>query len=275
MADPVARFAALAARPDREIGLAEGALLIAAAGEYPGLDVAHWLARLDALADEAWPSLPEVGGDFERLQGLVEFLFERWGLRGNRESYYDPRNSYLNEVLERRLGIPITLAAVLIEVGRRLDVPLLGVGMPCHFLVCHARHPQLLLDPFDGGKLLTFEECGELLAAISRGRIRFRRELLRPSSARQMLFRILSNLRGIYAQCGRLERAVRMIDLQRLLVPQDRRLLRDRGLMLLRAGDLAGAEDLEAYLGTACDEPERERLAAILAQAKSRGGGVH
>src|SRR5690242_5838219 len=137
---PRERFASIAALPDDRIDLAEAALWIAAE-EQPGLDPALWLARLDEIAARVRPLLAGAPDHLDQVHRLSGFLSEELGLRGNAEDYYDPRNSFLNEVLERGLGIPITLALVYMEVGRRAGVPLVGVGFPGHFLLRHSLHP--------------------------------------------------------------------------------------------------------------------------------------
>ena len=159
------RFAELVGGIDATIDLAEAALLIAAEA-YPGLDVARYVGALDALAAEAEPVVRGAGGDGERVRRLVQFLAVDRRFRGNQDDYYDRRNSFLNEVLERRTGIPITLAVVYIEVARRLGLVVLGVGFPGHFL---AKHPgarrELIIDPFFG-QFLSMRDCEQRLRAV-------------------------------------------------------------------------------------------------------------
>lgn len=194
---PVEAFARIVAVADAEINLARAAFLIAAA-RYPELDVDAQLRLLDSLSVACRPIL---GDDTEPLHScnvLSQYLFDEVGFRGNSDDYYDPRNSYLNEVLARRLGIPITLSLVYIEVGRRLEIPLVGVGMPGHFLVRHRDVEDLFIDPFFGGILLSEDECAERLEQITG--IQFRREHLAPITNRAFLTRVLRNLQGIYRQ---------------------------------------------------------------------------
>ncbi|HEX5758727.1 MAG TPA: transglutaminase-like domain-containing protein [Thermoanaerobaculia bacterium] len=212
------RFAELVLRPDPEIDLGEAALLIAAEG-CPGLDVDGWLARLDELGDTLRPRLAGVACEFARLSALLDYVYGDLGLRGNTHEYYDPRNSFLNEVLERRLGIPITLGLACMELGRRVGVPLAGVGFPGHFLLRHARHPQVVLDPFDGGRFLTLDDCAELLERVSGGTAAFHPRLLRPLGPRQILLRMLCNLRGIYAIRGAARPLLTVLDRLDLLCP--------------------------------------------------------
>lgn len=265
----------LAGLADGEIDLAEAALVIAAE-EQPGLDLRPWLQRIDQMAAYLRPRLQGVQNDLDRLTALSEFLAHEAGLRGNHEDYYDPRNSYLNEVLDRGLGIPVSLAIVWIEVGRRVGVPLQGVGFPGHFLLRHARFPQILLDPFDGGRLLTQDDCRILLERVSGGRLELTADLLKPVGTRHMLLRLLGNLRAIYIHRGDLPRAIAVLDRMRLLDPEDPDVLRDRGLLRLQWGDLAGGiEDLEELLEIAPLDMDEDGLVTLVAETRRRLDMVH
>jgi len=270
-------FAALASQPDGEVGLAEGALWISAE-DHPGLDVDAALAELDALGAELAPRLEALpvapGADLTRLDALRAFLFEEKGFAGDCEEFYDPANSYLDRVLERRRGIPITLAIVMMEVGRRVGVPLLGVGFPGHFLVRHARHPDLLLDPFAGGHLVGPEECRTILGAVC-DNLPFHPRLLCPVSHRSMLQRVLNNLRAIHLARGEVDAILPVLDRLLLLAPDDAVRLRERGLLRLRSGDMAGLEDLIRYLDIEPEAPDREALAQLLSTARSRYATIH
>ncbi|MCH8185196.1 MAG: transglutaminase family protein [Chloroflexi bacterium] len=199
---------ALAAGCDK-IDLAQMALLIAAA-EYPDLDVKEELRALDSLAAGASRSLGEETDPLARVNRLSEYLFDEVGFRGNREDYYDPRNSFLNEVLSRRLGIPITLSLVYIEVGKRLGVPLVGVGMPGHFMVrINSGEEGLMIDPFHRGILLSEKECAQRLQEVAGAGVPWDRSYLAPVSNRGLIERILLNLRGIYGRRHDQPRALR------------------------------------------------------------------
>ncbi|MDP9071755.1 MAG: transglutaminase-like domain-containing protein, partial [Actinomycetota bacterium] len=190
--DPTSRFARLVGRPDAEIPLDEGALLIASHA-YPGLDVAGQLARLDDIA----AACPDA-----TLDSMRQHLFGVLGFRGNTTRYADPRNSFLNDVLDRRTGIPISLAVVTMEVGRRLGLSLQGVGMPGHFLVRHQEEPPVLFDPFGGGRVVTVTECEELFRSVHGPGAPFDPSLLAPVGARAILTRMLANLRHLYQSVG-------------------------------------------------------------------------
>ncbi len=206
-ASALERFALAAGCAD--IDLAQMALLIAAA-EYPDLDVREELRALDSLAAGASRSLGQERDPLACANALSEYLFDEVGFRGNREDYYDPRNSFLNEVLSRRLGIPITLSLVYIEVGKRLGVPLVGVGMPGHFMVrISSGQEDLVIDPFHRGILLSEKECAQRLQEIAGAAVPWDRSYLAPISNRELIERVLLNLRGIYVGMHDQPRALR------------------------------------------------------------------
>lgn len=189
MADATSRFLALVQSDD--VPLDEGALLIAAHA-YPDLDVDGEIARLDELASACPPD----------LEGLRRYVFAELGFRGNEDDYHDPRNSFLNDVLDRRVGIPITLSVVAMEIGRRVGVPLAGIGLPGHFLVRHEAVPPLLLDPFNGGHSLSLEDCEDLVKRVYGDKVSFQPSLLEPVDNRMILARMLNNLRANFQTKG-------------------------------------------------------------------------
>jgi regulator of sirC expression with transglutaminase-like and TPR domain len=200
------RFAELVARPEEDVPLDEAALLIAAHGE-PGLDVGHQLGRLDELAGTC--PAPD-------LDALVRHLFDDHGFRGNTENYADPGNSYLHAVMDRRLGIPITLSVLTIEVARRLDVALVGVGMPGHFLVRHLGDPPVFLDPFSGGRRLDEAGCEAIFRRLG-GSGPWQPSYVDSVGPRAILNRMLVNLQGLFLP-GRLRPAAWVLEL-RLAIP--------------------------------------------------------
>ena len=200
-----ARWERLARARSDEISLAEGALLIAAE-EYEDLDVAEYLQRIDAMGAALRQRLREDISTSDALVALNRYIFEELGFSGNADDYYDPRNSYLNEVIERKLGIPITLSVVYIEIGRRIGLPLQGVSFPSHFLVtCTLRDGTVVLDPFAGGASLGLEDLQERLRPIAKDvefDERTLKTLLAPAAPREVFARMLRNLRGIHESKG-------------------------------------------------------------------------
>jgi regulator of sirC expression with transglutaminase-like and TPR domain len=234
VADPAhVLFAHLAQRSDEDIDLAAAALLIAEP-EYPGLDVAHYLAMIDAMADvvrRRGARTPDA-----MLAEVTHYLFEELGFRGNDDDYYDPKNSFLNEVLDRRVGIPITLSLVLIEVGRRLGLELHGVSFPGHFLVRYVSSDgDRVLDPYHGGVALDQDEIEDRLRqALGQGAVLLP-EHLQISTRKQVLTRMLNNLRGIYQRKGDAERELAALEKLAVLNPKDERVTEAADLLRKRA----------------------------------------
>lgn len=188
------------------IPLAEAALLIARS-EYPELNSNTYLSKLDALAFELSPVLGSEKDPLYCTNILSQFLFDDLGFRGNERDYYNPRNSYLSDALDRRTGIPITLSLVYIEVGARLGIPLLGIGMPGHFLVRHRDVADLYIDPFHGGILLSEKECEQRLHDVTGYSGPWSSVYLQPVSNREFIARMLGNLQQIYLNRQDMERA--------------------------------------------------------------------
>jgi regulator of sirC expression with transglutaminase-like and TPR domain len=263
MTDTRHRFADLASRPDERIDVAEAALLIAQE-EYPQLEVPAYVQRLDELAAAARlqidPTLPAM----QQVERLNRFLFVDCGFCGNNDNYYDPRNSYLNEVLERRTGIPITLSLVYCEVGRRLGMPVSGVGFPGHFLVKYFGQPEIIIDAFFG-TVLSPTECEARLKGIYGPKARLQDQLLQPAKPREILVRMLSNLKQVYVEKNDAERALGCVDRILLLAPETPRELRDRGLLYQRLECFGSAlRDLERYLQLAPHDDAADTVRSIL-----------
>ena len=245
-----------------ELDVFEGAMRIAREA-YPALDPALYRARLDAFAAEG-RSLVEGRGR-TALAALNDLVFVRLGFRGNHEDYYDPRNSYLNDVIDRRLGIPITLSAVYAEIGRRLGLEVEGIGFPGHFLArVRLERGHAFVDCFSG-RTLTRKDCAALLASTAPGAPAARLDdFLEPAAPGDILRRMLANLRNIHAERGDFARAARWIDLALELGPGRPADYRERGLLRARAERFGPAiADLERYLREA---PHAADAAALRAQ---------
>src|ERR1041385_1677216 len=186
----------LARDPAAPLDLAEVALLLAR-DEFPNLDVEAHLNELNAMAHEAQPYLR--GHLAHQVQGLCRYLFHEMGYRGNTRDYYDPRNSYLNAVMERRLGIPLTLSAITMAVGQRAGLTIAGVGLPGHFIV-KAIDPrqEILIDPFHGGRVLSASDCENLIQQVTGGKIDVSALALGVAPIGTIVVRMLNNLKAIY-----------------------------------------------------------------------------
>jgi len=280
LADLRARFAGATAAGDL-CDVARGALVIARIG-HPDLVPGPTLAALDALAAAVRPRLDPAGSPEDRAATLAHYLFDECGYHGNRDDYYDPRNSFLNDVLERRMGIPITLALVLLEVGARAGVALEGVGFPGHFLVrvrgCADDH---LLDPFFGGRHIGYDELRERLRAYyaasgvpAGGNLqRALPQALQSTGTVGILSRMLGNLLAIYRERDAHEPALATVELLLTLWPDAAEYVRVRGLLYEQLECFASAlADFRRYLDLAADAPAApeirthlERLAHVAA----------
>lgn len=233
---PLESFLRLLSQTEEQLDLAEATLLIAQS-EYPRLEPEPYLKRLDRMSQEVAGRLERQRDPYAVIETLNHYLFRELEFRGNREDYYDPRNSYLNEVLDRRTGIPITLSVIYMEVGHRLGVPLVGIGLPGHFLVRYAGESrEIFIDCFNQGLLLTRADCQARLREIYGEEAQLEDTHLQPVSKRALLFRLLNNLKGIYLGQQRWEKALVILEWMLTIAPNDASLVRDRGLVHVTSG---------------------------------------
>ncbi len=270
------RLSDILSREDGAIDLAEAALLVAHE-EYPDLDVTGYLSRLDLMGAELRERLLEEPRPERAVMALNRYLFHEQGFKGNTSEYYDPRNSYLNDVLDRRTGIPITLCTVYIEVASRAGLEVEGVGLPGHFIVrVHTPVRGLLIDPFHCGALLSEQECQERLDRIFGGRVKMEARHLVPCGRKAMLERMLQNLKAIYVKQGDLGRALRVVEQLLKVDPDSANELRDRGTIYaaLDCYELA-ARDLEAYLQRVPRTARAEEIKAKVAALRHRAALIN
>lgn len=266
-------FAQEVAKPEPEIDLARAALLVARE-EYPQLPVAIYLARLDQIAEEVKDRLADETAPLVVLGELTDTLYRRRNLTGNRDAYYDPRNSFLNDVLDRGLGIPLTLAIVLLEVGWRLGLPLEGVNFPSHFLVRFKGDAMdLLIDPFDAGKARFADQAQELLDKVYGGAVRVQESFLRTADRRDILVRLLANLKAVYESVGDYARALGAVERMLLIRPDAIGEVRARGMLLAKVGrKVEAADQLESYLELAPDSADGAKVRAMVDNLRTRSG---
>jgi regulator of sirC expression with transglutaminase-like and TPR domain len=251
------RFTALIERPHGEFRLAEGALLIAQE-EYPSLDMPAHLRRLDAMAEVVASRLGLEIDPQHIVAHINAYLFDEQGFRGNQEDYYDTRNSFLNEVITRKTGIPITLSVLYIELARQVGLPIVGISMPGHFLVRYSAQPTVFwIDPYYQGKILSREDCQQRLTDMYGQMLAWSDVYLQPVSDHAILQRMLYNLKAIYVQQGDQRRALRVVERLLLLRPDGLTEIRDRGLLQAQLGALEAAlDDLQHYLQLSPEAPD-------------------
>jgi regulator of sirC expression with transglutaminase-like and TPR domain len=197
---------------------------------------------------------------------LNQVLFDEEGLRGNNDDYYDPRNSFLNDVLDRKLGIPITLALIYMEVARRVSFPLFGVGMPGHFLLKHydVEGRQVLIDAFNRGRIVTATDCQRRLDEIYGGQMPLQPEFLMTVSRRQMLTRILNNLKSVYLSGRNFRKALPIVDLVLAIYPRSPEDVKQRALLRYSLGQLRGAaDDLGDYLKMSPEASDADEIRQV------------
>jgi regulator of sirC expression with transglutaminase-like and TPR domain len=236
-------------RPEGKIELGRAALAIAVC-EYPQLDFARYLSRIDQLAVTAAARLSGHPTGYRAIAALNSVLFEEHGFRGNRENYFDPRNSFLNEVLERKTGIPITLSVLYMEVAQRIGLSLEGIGFPGHFLVRYVGGDgEVVLDPFNRGEIRSRESLEEMLAKLYGREMPLDPSFLLPISNKQILRRMLNNLRMIYLRENALLKLLPVMEQLVILDPACTEAIRDRGSIYLKLECFNQAlEDFQTYL---------------------------
>jgi len=253
---------------DQEIDLAKAALYIAQE-EYPSLDPAEYLNALDAMADEVQERLPTERYPLRIIQTINRYLYDDLGFAGNSDDYYDPRNSFLNDVIERRTGIPITLSLVYLEITKRLDFPMVGIGMPGHFLI----RPEfeavgIFVDAFNRGEILFEQDCQERLAQIYQQPIsEIPPAFLEAVNHKRFLTRMLTNLKMIYLNRRELHKSLAAVERILLLFPDAPIELRDRGLLCYELGRFVQAsQDLESYLAKVPHAEDAKVIRQLLEQ---------
>lgn len=243
-----------------QIDLAKGALLIAK-DAYADLDIEVYLQQLNQMAEELQSQMGREADTSEQINHLNHYLFEAQGFAGSsQENYYDVRNSYLNEVLERKVGIPITLSVVYMEIGKRIGLPLVGVGFPGHFMVKH-RDLEIVIDPFEKGQILSDENLSDRLVQIFRESVPMHPRFLQAVTNKEILARMLRNLRQIHFRTEEYEKAVKTAERITWLASQSAQDYRDLGYLYYQVNAYAKSlASFNAYLRLSEDPPDREEI---------------
>ena len=252
-------------QPQECIDLAKAALYIAQE-EYSDLNIEEYLQALDTMSVELEERLPLEKYPLKIVQCINQYLYDDLGFKGNNLNYYDPRNSFLNDVIERRVGIPITLSLLYIEIARRIDFPMIGIGMPGHFIIRpDIPEIEIFVDAFNNGEIMFTEDCQERLNQIYQQNLILQPEFLAPVTKKQFLARMLTNLKYIYLKEQELEKALAAVERILLLFPSAALELRDRGLLCYQIGRFNQAiQDLQAYLFQAPDAQDASTIRRLL-----------
>jgi regulator of sirC expression with transglutaminase-like and TPR domain len=256
-----ADFVRMMDRPDEALELARVALLVAAESDLE-VDIDGELRQLEGWAEELKRRVTPDLNNLQKLARLRSFVFDELGFRGDRRDYYSPSNSLLHQVMKRRRGIPLTLSIVFMELGWRIGIPFEGVAFPGHFLVRLAGEPHdLLLDPYKRGMMVHEEDCRQMLRETTGGRLSFDPALTASVGKRDMVARLLHNLKGAYLRSGDDAKALAAVERLLVLRPDDAEEVRDRGLLLFRMQKYGRALDsLTAYLQAAAGASDRETI---------------
>jgi regulator of sirC expression with transglutaminase-like and TPR domain len=258
-------------RPEDQIDLGRAALTMVEC-DCPGLDVDGYVAKIDRIASAVIRRSGDDADVTRMIAALNYVLFQELGFRGNQQHYYDARNSFLNEVIDRKLGIPISLSLLYMEVGRRLGLNVDGVGFPGHFLVkVGERETEIIIDPFNAGTIKSRESLDEMLYGLYGGRIGFRAEFLEAVTKKQLLTRMLTNLKAIYWNEGNLAKSLSVVERLLILDPLSADHVRDRGVIYLKLECLNQARaDFETYLSRKPDADDagevREEIVKLARQ---------
>lgn len=247
---------------DERVDILRAALTLSRIHE-PALDVEPDVQRVDELAARVAAKIDDPDDPVQIIAAMNDVLFREEMFRGNTVDYYSPRNSFLHDVLDRRLGIPITLALVYLEVGRRVGFQLFGVGMPGHFLLKHydVDGHSILIDAFERGSIVTEDDCRQKLDSIYSGQVALQPEFLLPVTRRQMLTRILNNLRSIYLSQRDFRRAVQVVDLILVIYPRSPEDMKQRAVLRYNLNDFRGAlSDFEEYVKMSPDASDAEEI---------------
>ena len=279
MAVSLDAFEKVLAGDDVNIDIAHACLLIAQ-DAYPDLQVERYLGDIERMAMRLRGRTPQTAVVEERLAVLNQFLFEDLGFRGNTEEYYDPRNSYLNDVIDRKIGIPISLSVVYMAVGRRVGLPLEGVSFPGHFLVRLRLHAGVLvLDPFAGGAPQSETDLRERLQRVippgATDNVPLAElpldQFIEPATNRQILARVLRNLKAIYRETDKPERMLEVLNRMLVVAPESTADLRERGIVYQRLECFRAAlKDLSAYVEREPDAPDMDEVRTMLMEVSAR-----
>jgi regulator of sirC expression with transglutaminase-like and TPR domain len=262
--------------PEDEIDLGRAAVAIATR-EYPDLKIDDCLSQLDELGQAVELRIGDEKNPYRIIAALNTVLFKELGFQGNRSEYYDPKNSYLNDVITRKKGIPISLSVIYMEVARRVGLSLAGVGFPGHFLVKYEDDAvEILIDVFNGGEIRAREDLERMLQQLYRGQVSYHAGFIAALGKRDILRRMLNNLKWIYLERGEPLKTLSVLDQLVILDPRSASEIRDRGLLYITLERYAPAlEDLESYLRLAPGADDVEMVKEHIESVRQRYVQIH
>ncbi|BAU10605.1 hypothetical protein LEP3755_10900 [Leptolyngbya sp. NIES-3755] len=260
------RFYQEVRQDDENIDLEKAALYIAQE-EYPNLDIEQYLNTIDKMAAEIQMRLPEEAYPLRIVQTINQYLYKEQGFYGNSEDYYDPQNSFLNDVIDRKTGIPISLALLYLAIAKRIDFPMVGIGMPGHFLIRPAVNDEMdiFVDAYHDGEILFPQDCQERLNQLAGQPVEMRPQFLEAVTPKQFLARMLTNLKAIYLNQGKIGKCLTTIERILILFPEAPYELRDRGIIYFQTNRwIEARQDLEGYLDSVPKANDRDVIQQLL-----------
>jgi regulator of sirC expression with transglutaminase-like and TPR domain len=266
----------LVARPDASIDLARAALAIARI-DHANLSPDRYLSRIDQLGAAVARRLGSESNPYRSIAATNYVLFHEQGFCGNREDYFDPKNSFLNQVIERKKGIPITLSVLYMLVAQKIGLTIHGVGFPGHFMVKYSDdQEEIVIDPFNGGDIRSVGDLRELLRAVHGAETILRPRLLVPATKKQILERMLRNLKMIYLRERQFFKAISVLDRLLIVHPTSADDLRDRALVYLQLECFTQAlADFQSYLRMAPDAPDAETVRHHIVTLSKQVNQIH
>lgn len=259
------KFATEVNNNNQNINLAKASLYYAQA-EYPNLEIHQYLSIIEQMAQEIASNLPQERYPLQVIKTINNYLFNTLKFQGDRDNYYNPENSYLNRVIERRKGIPITLAVIYLEIAKRLNFPMVGIGMPGHFLIRpDFEDAGIFVDVFNQGEILFTQDCEAKLSELYQQTVKLERHFLKPVNNHQILARMLNNLKQIYLHERQLDKVLAIVEGILILFPQNPYEIRDRGLLYYEMAQWQEAtKDLQFYLQIVPDAEDSPMVQMLL-----------
>lgn len=264
-------------RDDSEIDLIRASLNISQYVRYPELDIEHYISKLTVISDEIASRIPDSAGTRERIEIINGYLYNEMGFCGNRSDYYDPRNSFLNDVIDHRKGIPISMSILYSHIAQKAGIDLKGVCFPGHFMLRSAGYDrEIIVDPYNEGKILSRDDCQSVLDNLFGGKVKLEERFLEFADNSQILKRVVNNLKSIYVSGKDYEKALKTVNLLLSLDPDDVDQLRDRALICINLECYSQSlEDLQSYFSKTGPDVNDDELKSYIPLLRNIVGNLN
>lgn len=258
-------------KSETKIDLIRASLNISQYIKYPDLDIESYIERLSSMTDDIRSRLSSAADCYETVSTINNYLYDDMGFEGNKDDYYDPRNSFINYVIDTGRGIPISMSIIYSYIANELGVETRGVCFPGHFIIRTVNEEgEFIIDPYNRGKILTRDDCQSILDNLFGGRISLEERFLDFADNHHILKRVINNLKNIYVSCKDYENALKTVNLLLLLDPEDTDQLRDRALICINLECYSQSlEDLENYFTRISPDVQDEELRSYIPVLKN------